>query len=154
MSKLVKARDGAIVSLDHVAAIFHDANGFNSASGHTKSVAISLVGGAMVTVLETDPNYQRWLDFMDQKPPLKSSEDERREQIVNGAFDPFIDSDKLTTVYSLFDQIPVHDGLMLCIESEDIGSVRSKTDPSRVYVEWHSAIEAIDRLHAYRESVS
>lgn len=156
MANFIKASESAVVNLEGVAAITHDASGFNSVSGQAKSVTIHLAG-AQITVLERDPNYQLWLDFMDRQNSLLSTQDQQRQNIVDGVFNPFVETDKLTAIYSLFNEIPDHSSLMLCLEDEDHGSIRRKEAfgiPGVSIVVWQSAIEAVDRLHAYRDALA
>lgn len=75
----------------------------------------------------------------------------RRRQIVGDAFDPFID-DRFTAIYSLFQQIPTHEQLLLCIETDEVGSVQRK-DNRQVVVIWENCKQAIDRITAYRQQV-
>lgn len=156
MAKFIKASKTAVVNLDDVAATIHDESGFNSVSGQTPSVTVYMAGGAQITVLKSDPNYQLWLDFMNRQQPLLSTQDQRRQSIVDGVFNPFVETDKLTAIYSLFAEIPERETLLLCLESEEIGSIRIKEEDGTAglpVVEWQSAVEAVDRIHAYRESL-
>lgn len=75
---------------------------------------------------------------------------------MDGVFNPFVETDKLTAIYSLFNEIPDHEQLLLCLEDEDHGSIRIKEEDGTAglpVVSWRSALEAIDRIHAYRESL-
>lgn len=93
------------------------------------------------------------LAWMARQERLLSAQDHMRQQIVNDAFNPFIDTDKLTAIYSLFNDIPGHERLVLCLESEEVGCVRAKDNLSELLVSWKSAIEAVGRLHAYHQGV-
>lgn len=107
-----------------------------------------------------DDNYIRFrgedrallLAWMARQERLLSEQDEMRRQIVSDAYNPFIDEEKLTVIYSLFCEIATHGDLLLCLESEEVGSIRYKADTS-IAVEWTNAVEAVDRLHAYRLSL-
>jgi hypothetical protein len=71
MAQFIVARSGAVINLDDVASIIHDADGFSSASGHAKSVTIHLIGGSRVRVTENDPDYQQWIAFMANQPTME-----------------------------------------------------------------------------------
>lgn len=70
MATNVKASKTAMVNLDLVAAVIHDDSGFESASGQTKSVRIILAGGPSITVLESDPGYADWLNYLQRAGTL------------------------------------------------------------------------------------
>src|SRR5690348_12765077 len=127
---LVIARKGAVIDLEKLASVVCDESGFASINGHTKSVTIHLVGSPPVVVTENDENYTRWLDWLSSKQPLKTGVEAGRERIISDAFNPFIDDEKLTVIYSLFNDIPTHSELLLCLESEEVGAIRYKADLS------------------------
>lgn len=148
MTDFIVASNDTVINLEHVASVFHYASDSHSIS-QSKSITIHLVGGSTVQVLESDPNYKRWIDFIARQQPLATNREKRIREAVADAYDPFI-NEKIVDVYALFCTIPLHDELLLCMESDEVGSVRRKNDPSCVLVSWESAVEAVDRLHAYR----
>jgi hypothetical protein len=80
MAQLIKARNGAIINMDAIASIVHDESGFSSIHNHMKSVTIHMVGDASVTVLESDENYQLWLDFMSEVGSISDVMSSRHEE--------------------------------------------------------------------------
>lgn len=91
--------------------------------------------------------------YMARQERLLNDDEHRIACIVNNAFDPFIDTERLTAIYSLFSEIQTRENLLLCLESEEVGSIRLKGDLS-VVVAWENAVEAVDRIHAYRQEVN
>lgn len=142
---LIIARKDAVIDLDSIVAIFHDASGFQSLDGKSRSVTIHLNGGTVVTILESDPHYAYWLAYM-RRPSL---EDVRSREIVNAAFDPFL-HEKFQSIYLLFQEIPEHEELVLCVETDEIGTLRHKSDLSEIVLSWASTVEAVDCLHSYK----
>lgn len=98
--------------------------------------------------------YAALKSYMDQQPTLADvlaeQENQRRRNVIDAAFDPFIDSDKIMNLYSLFYDLPDHRRLVLCIESEDMGSIRQRGSYEPV-LSWDNVHEAIDLLASYRK---
>lgn len=152
MTNFIVASKDAVVDMESIASVFRDASGFHSISGQSRSVSIHLVGGSIVQVLEGDPNYERWIDFIARQQPLATNKEKRIRDAVADAYDPFI-NEKIVDIYALFCTIPLHDEMLLCLESDEVGGIRRKDDPSCVLVSWESAVEAVDHLHSYRASL-
>lgn len=70
---------------------------------------------------------------------------------LDAAFDPFIDDNKVVNVYLLFHDLPDPENLVLCLESEDVGSVRMRGSYEPV-IGWESVREAIDVLGRLKQA--
>ena len=153
MTNLVKAREGAIIDLEHVAAIEHDTSGFDSVSGRIKSVAIYLMGGSCVTVFETDPAYEHWVAYMDGRKTIEEKLAQEKlaqaKQIANDDFDPFLD-ELPHDLFSVFRSLPGHEQMTLQLQSDGRGDIRLH---DQIITFWVDPADGISRLGDLRKGV-
>ena len=146
MAKFLNIGD-KVINLDQVTTMIDGLDYDDNAE-----LKVRFSGETSIVVFRGDDR-ERLLTWMNGQDRLHNLEERRISSIVRSAFDPFIDTDRLTTIYSLFNEIPGHEHLLLCLESEEVGSVRTKEMVSEVLVSWNSGIRAVDRLRAYRDSM-
>lgn len=152
MSNLIQAKKDAVIDLDKICGIYHDATGFNSGSGQTKSVTISMSNGYSVNVLETDEQYSWWLKYMAQQNTLAVR---MLQDIQCDAFDPFLD-EMPRTLFAVFASIPwSHEMVLSLLQSGEGGVWMADEKDQRIenaLVRWHSFDDALDKLQTFKSS--
>jgi hypothetical protein len=132
-----------VVDQGEIMAISHDIEGFNSASGHTKSIQLQLRNGVEITVLESDSHYQWWVAYMARIPSIRSV---ILNDIRNNEFDPFVE-DMPRTLYALFQSITGATGWRMELYGDGSGVIK---DQDNILCQWGAdfdgAIERIEEL--------
>lgn len=141
MAQFIKASKDTLVDLNKVCSASHDASGFHSISGHTKSVVLLLDNGEPITIQESDEQYTSWLKWMEQQETLKQSQ---VREIREEAFDPFLD-EMPRTLFGLFQSLPGSEKLTLTLGTDGGGHMDNMISGDQL-IWWDTFEEALEKI--------